>query len=99
MNVLQELNRELAGILGQRRNAEAKIKRQEAARSAGGMKQARALAGEHGIEIEKDAQGGWWVTHPKLTGEADPLDGANFCTDGREVFDAVRCYADHLANT
>lgn len=99
MNPMQALRRDMNKVFGIRAAAEAKVKHQEAARSAGGMKQAHALAAKHGISIDKDSAGGWWVTHPKLSGDADPLDGANFCTDGREVLEAVRCYADHMAKT
>lgn len=60
---------------------------------------ARALAVEHGISIADDDQSGWWVTcNAKFTEAEDPLQGANFCSSGREVLEAVEAYVSALVD-
>lgn len=61
------------------------------------LAKARRLAEEHGIDIEKDGAGEYWVTHPDLDGtENDPCEGNHFCCGGREVLQAVQAYVDYL---
>lgn len=69
----------------------------ERGRSVAALNKARKLAEQHGIEIDKDSAGGWWVTCSKFTEENDPLDGSHFCVDGRDVLDAVETYVTELA--
>jgi hypothetical protein len=60
---------------------------------------ANHLAALHGIEIEKEANDAFWVTHPKLQDtDHDPLDGNHFAADWAEVLDAVQVYVDYLAD-
>lgn len=68
----------------------------ERALGASSMAKAKRLAAANGIDIEPDGRSAWWVTCDKLTGDKDPLDGANFCTDGREVLEAVEAYIEAL---
>lgn len=58
---------------------------------------ANVLAKAHGIEVDKDSAGGWWVTCPALAGDNDPLDGSHFCATGPEVLEAVEVYVAALA--
>lgn len=69
----------------------------ERGRSMASLNKARKLAEQHGIEIEKDTQGGWWVTCDKFTPENDPMDGSHFCGNGREVLEAVESYVTALS--
>lgn len=57
---------------------------------------ASALASAHGIKVEKDAAGGWWVDCNKFPADSDPLDGHHFCSDGHEVLSAVEIYVEVL---
>lgn len=68
------------------------------ARSAGAMRKAKALAEKHGIEIEREDVGAYWVTHPQFSdADNDPLEGSHFCSDGAEVLQAVEVYVAHLS--
>jgi hypothetical protein len=63
------------------------------------LRRARRLAAKHGIDIEADGGGGhgnYWVTCDKYTEETDPLNGCHFCTDGREVLEAVETYIKEI---
>lgn len=64
---------------------------------ASAMAKAKRLAAANGIDIEPDGRSAWWVTCDKFTEDNDPLDGSKFCTDGREVLEAVETYVQALA--
>ena len=71
---------------------------QQRARSAAAMRQAKALAKTCGVEIEREDAGAYWVTHDAFTDtDDDPLEGSHFCSDGAEVLEAVRIYAEAVA--
>lgn len=71
-----------------------------AGRSSRALKKARDLAALHGVEIEKEGPGAYWVTHPDLTDTGnDPCEGNHFCADGQEVLACVQAYADHFTTT
>lgn len=66
-------------------------------KSGAAMRKAKTLAQAHGIEIDREEAGRFWVTHPDLVDtDRDPLEGRHFCTDGEEVLEAVQVYASHL---
>lgn len=69
----------------------------ERGRNVSALNKARKLAEAHGIEVDKDTAGGWWVTCSKFSEATDPLDGSHFCEGGQEVLEAVQTYADELA--
>lgn len=68
----------------------------ERGRSLSALNKARSLATQHGIEVDKESGGGWWVSCDNFTPENDPLDGSHFCADGREVLEAVQTYIEAL---
>lgn len=70
----------------------------EKAKARNALARARTQAKALGVAIERDRQGGYWVSHPEVPeGEGDPLDGGHFCGDGDEVAQAVQVYADFFA--
>ena len=69
----------------------------ERGRNVAALNAARKLAEQHGIEVDKDSAGGWWVTCSKFTEADDPLDGSHFCNSGAEVLEAVQTYVAALA--
>lgn len=69
----------------------------ERGRNVAAVNKARKLAEAHGIDLEKDPQGGWWVTCGKFAEEVDPLDGSHFCGSGLEALEAVETYVAELA--
>ena len=60
------------------------------------LSKAKRLAAKHDINIDLDAQNGWWVGSALDDTEDDPLDGNHFCSDGREVLAAVETLAKEL---
>jgi len=70
------------------------VKRREGGKALAALNEARKLAAPAGIEIDRDAAGGYWVTCPSL--DPDPMDGANFCSDGKEALSMVKDYVEHL---
>ncbi len=60
---------------------------------------AKALAGEHGIEIEKFTEGGGMnVWPPKSLGDSgDPFDGDHYASDWVEALSMIEQYAMLLA--
>lgn len=60
------------------------------------LAKAKRLALKHGINIDADAQNGWWVGSALDDTPADPLDGNHFSSDGREVLAAVETLAKAL---
>lgn len=73
------------------------VKRREGGKALAALNAARKLAAADGIEIDRDAAGGYWVTCPSL--DPDPMDGANFCSDGVEVLSMVKNYVEYLNKT
>jgi pyruvate/2-oxoglutarate dehydrogenase complex dihydrolipoamide acyltransferase (E2) component len=61
------------------------------------MAKARKLAEKLGVTIERDGVDGWWVSSKLNDTDTDPLDGNHFCTDGREVLQAVETLAKELS--
>ena len=55
--------------------------------------QAKALAEEHGIEIERLRDGGFNVWPPKTFSGVDPHDGDHFANDWDQVLQMVLAYA------
>jgi hypothetical protein len=81
-----------------RRPVKSAAEREEDRLDRSAIGRARRAAARIGVEIERDPQGGYWVTHPDLADKPeDPCDGAHFCADGREVMETVRVYVDHFA--
>jgi hypothetical protein len=69
----------------------------ERGRSTAALTKAKKLAVAHpSIVIDREGPGTYWVTCTKLTGDADPCDGASFCNDGREVLECVETYIKAL---
>lgn len=66
-------------------------------RNLSSLNRARKLAESHGIQVEKDSAGGWWVTCSRFKQEADPLQGNQFCESGAEVLETVEAYVGELA--
>lgn len=74
-------------------NASRKALQSERGKSTAALTKAKKLAAQHPrIVIDRDGPGTYWVTCQGLEGDKDPRDGANFCTDGREVLEAVEDY-------
>lgn len=69
----------------------------ESGRDVAALNKARKLSKAHGIEVDKDSAGGWWVTCSKFTEDNDPLDGSHFCSTGQEALEAVQTYVSELA--
>lgn len=57
---------------------------------------AKALAQEHGIEVEKDRQGGMWVHCPDGLA-TDPFEGDHYCCDWAEALAMVEGYVAELS--
>lgn len=68
----------------------------ERGRSVAALNKARKIAAAHGVNIDKDASGGWWVTCSKFPDGQDPMEGNHFACDGREVLDTVETYIVEL---
>jgi hypothetical protein len=72
----------------------------ERAKSARAHAKAKRLAALHGVDIEREGPRAYWVTcNDKFTEDTDPMNGANFCTDGREVLEAVETYIEAMKKT
>ena len=63
------------------------------------MRLAKAKAADHGIDIDKDRAGGWWVTCTKFDDDNDPCDGNHFCSTAEETLEAVEVYVAALTVT
>jgi hypothetical protein len=69
----------------------------ESARNSSAMRKAKTLAALHGVKIEREGPGAYWVTHADLDDTpADPCNGNHFCSDGQEVLQTVEVYAEHF---
>lgn len=90
--VFESLSNMLAGA-SSAKSQQNPVLAQERGRSVAALNKARKLALQHGINIDKDAEGGWWVTCSKFADGKDPMEGNQFACDGREVLDTVQAYA------
>ena len=68
----------------------------ERGRNLSALNKARKIAATIGVDIDKDSQGGWWVTCSSFAESCDPLDGNHFCASGSEVLQAVAIYQEAL---
>jgi hypothetical protein len=94
------LQKSLNEIFGHRRPKVGAGVMRDRALGGGALRKAQTLADAHGVKVEKEGPGAYWVTHPDLDGTPeDPCEGNHFCTDGREVLETVQAYADHFTTT
>jgi hypothetical protein len=94
------LQKSLNEIFGHRRPKVGAGVMRERALGGGALRKAQTLAAPHGVKIEKEGPGAYWVTHPDLDDtDDDPCKGGHFCTDGREVLQCVQLYAEHFTTT
>lgn len=88
----------LIGPARARKPARTALETSEANRAKSALAKAKRLATKHGVDVERDRQGGYWVTYAPLADKPeDPLNGEHFCSDGIEALQAVEAYVEFLA--